>query len=85
MACYVALNTMCKTGGNMRLDEIKPNNAAEERVKRLKANAKSAEDRAKQLKTQADANAARLDMQKSRQRLAQAQRASVTMPIKPHT
>lgn len=67
----------------MRLEEIKAASAAEQRVKRMKANAKTAEDRAKQLKVQADMSAERLDMQKSRQHLAQLQRAAVTTPIKP--
>ena len=67
----------------MRLDEIQPN-AAEQRVKRLKANAKTAKDRAKQLKAQADTSAGRLDMQKSRQKLAQLQRSPATPTIKPY-
>lgn len=67
----------------MRLDEIQPS-AAEQRVKRLKASAKSAKDRAKLLKAQADASAERLDMQKSRQSLAQAQRSAVMSTIKPY-
>ena len=70
-------------GNTMRLDEIQPN-AAEQRVKRLKASAKAAKDRAKQLKAQADASAERLDMQKSRQKLAQVQRSAVTSTIKPY-
>lgn len=65
----------------MRLEEIKAASAAEQR---MKANARSAKDRAKQLKMQADVSAERLDMQKSRQRLAQLQRAAVTAPIKPY-
>ena len=71
-------------GEHMRLDEIKPTNAAEQRVKRLQANAKAATARAKQLKTQADTSAERLDMQKSRQKLSQLQRAAVTSNIKPY-
>ncbi len=67
----------------MRLDEIKAASAAEQRVKRMKANAKAAKDRAKQLKTQADAGAARLDVQKSRHELGQLQRRAVTSTIKP--
>jgi hypothetical protein len=67
----------------MRLDEIQPN-AAERRVKRLNANAKSAKDRAKLLKAQADASAERLEMQKSRQSLAQLQRSAVTSSIRPY-
>jgi hypothetical protein len=66
----------------MRLDEIEPS-AAEGRVQRMKADAKTAKDRAKRLKVQADTAAARQDMQKSRQRLAQVQRAAVTSNIKP--
>ena len=67
----------------MRLEEIQPN-AAERRVKAMKANAKAAKDRAKQLKAQADASAERLDMQKSRQSLAQLQRSAITSNIKPY-
>jgi hypothetical protein len=66
----------------MRLDEIEPS-AAERRVQGMKADAKAAKDRAKRLKTQADTAAARQDMQKSRQRLAQVQRAAVASNIKP--
>ena len=69
----------------MRLEEIKAASAAEQRVKRMKANAKSAKERAKQLKVQADMSAERLDMQKGRQRLAQLQRPAVTAPIKPYS
>lgn len=68
----------------MRLEEIDGRSAAEQRVKRLKAGAKSAKDRAKQLKAQADTSAERLDMQKSRQTLAQLQRSAVTSNIKPY-
>ncbi len=66
----------------MRLNEIQPS-AAEQRVKRLKANANAARERARQLKKQADMSAERLDMQQSRQKLAQLQRSSVSKPIKP--
>ncbi len=69
----------------MRLEEIKAASAAEQRVQRMKANAKSAKDGAKQLKVQADISAERLDMQKGRQRLAQLQRSAVTTPIKPYS
>lgn len=67
----------------MRLEEIQPS-AAEQRVKRLKGNAKSAKDRARQLKVQADMSADRLEMQKSRAALTQAQRSAVTSTIKPY-
>ena len=69
----------------MRLEEIKAASAAEQRVQRMKANAKTAKGRAKQLKVQADMSAERLDMQKGRQRLAQLQRSAVTTPIKPYS
>ena len=67
----------------MKLDEIQPS-AAEQRVKRLKGNAKAAKDRARQLKAQADASADRIEMQKSRAMLVQAQRSAVTSNIKPY-
>lgn len=67
----------------MRLEEIQPG-AAEQRVKRLKANAKAAKDRAKQMKAQVDASAERQEVMKTRQKLAQLQRASVTSNIKPY-
>jgi hypothetical protein len=67
----------------MRLDEIQTD-AAEQRVKRLKANAKATKDRAKQLKAQADMSAERLDMQKSRQKLAYLQGSPATSTIKPY-
>ena len=68
----------------MRLDEIKAASAAEQRVKRMKANAKAATGRAKQLKAQADADAERLDMKKARQKLAKLQRDAVTYTITPY-
>ncbi len=67
----------------MRLDEITPS-AAEQRVKRLKANAKAAKDRARQLKAQADVNAERVEMQKSRAALTQAQQSAASSTIKPY-
>lgn len=67
----------------MRLDEIKPS-AAEQRVSRLKAGAKAAKDRAKQLKAQADMDAERLNMQRSREKLTQLQRSPATSTIKPY-
>ena len=67
----------------MRLEEIEAASAAEQRVKRMKANAMTAKDRAKQLKAQADVGAERLDMQKSRQKLGQLQQATVTTSIRP--
>ena len=67
----------------MRLDEIRPS-AAEQRVNRLKANAKSTKERARQLKAQADMGAERLEQQKSRQAMAQLQRSAATTNIKPY-
>lgn len=68
----------------MRLEEIQPANAAEQRVKRMKASAKAAKDRARQLQAQADTSAERLDMQQSRQKLVQLQRKAATSTIKPY-
>lgn len=79
-----AINTKTDKGAKMRLNEIDGSNAADQRVKRLKDTAKVAKNRAKQLNAQADASAERLDMQKSRQKLAQLQRAAVTSNIKPY-
>ncbi len=81
------MNTMNNKGTNMRLEEIEPSSAAEQRVKRLKDNAKTAKtakSRAKQLKAQADTAAARQDIQQSRQKLAQVQRSAVASNIKPY-
>jgi len=69
----------------MRLEEIQPSNAAEQRVKRMKASAKAAKDRARQLQAQADTSAERLDMQQSRQKLTQLRRKAATSTIKPYT
>jgi hypothetical protein len=78
-----AINTRHSNGGRMRLEEIKAASAAEQRVKRQKANAKAAKDRAKQMQAQADASAERLEMQQSRQKLLQLQRRAVTSTIRP--
>ena len=67
----------------MRLEEIDPNKAAAEQVKRQKAAAKAARDRANQLKAQADTAAARLATLKSRQKLAQPKGSPATSTIKP--
>ena len=69
----------------MRLEEIKAASAAEQRVKRMKANAKAAKERARQLKVQADADAERLEMQQSRHKLTQPQRVAASSTIKPYT
>lgn len=71
----------------MRLEEIErvdEADAAGQRVKRLKANAKAAKDRAKQMKAQADVSAEQLKMKQSRQKMAELQRATVSTPIKPY-
>lgn len=68
----------------MRLDEIQGRTAAEQRVQRLKANAKAAKDRARQLKTMADTSAERLEMQTGRAALAKAQRSTVASAIGPY-
>lgn len=67
----------------MRLEEIQPS-PADQRVKRLKASAKAAKDHARRLKAHADMSAERLEMQKSRAALTQAQRSAVTSTIKPY-
>ena len=71
-------------GKRMTLDEIKPSTAAEQRVERLRDNAKSAKDRAKQLKTQADAGAEENQLRQSRAKLAQTKKADMTSMIKPY-
>ena len=68
----------------MRIDEIKAASAAEQRLKRMKADAKAAKDRAKQLKAQADASAERLDMQKARQTLGKLQQRAASSTIEPY-
>ena len=69
----------------MTLEEIKQSGAAEQRVKRMKDQAKAAKDRAKQLKVNADKNAEQLKMRQSRQKLVQLQQASVGTTIKPYS
>ncbi len=68
----------------MRLDEIQPKDAAEQRVDRLKANARSAKDRAKHLTAQAETGAEQLQIQQSRAKLAQIKKAGMTSMIKPY-
>jgi hypothetical protein len=68
----------------MRLEEIEAGSAADLRVKRMKANAKSAKDRAKQLQAQAEAGAEQLRMRQSREKLAQIKKTSMTSMIKPY-
>lgn len=71
----------------MRLEEIEQvweSDAAERRVERLKADAKSASDRARQMKARADASAEQLKMRQSRQKLLQLRQKSVTSTIKPY-
>jgi uncharacterized protein YdaT len=67
----------------MRLEEIQQN-SSQERVDRLSDSAKVAKDKAKQLKAQADASAAQLDVQKSRQQLTNQQRSPAMSMIKPY-
>lgn len=69
----------------MRLEEIEAASAAEQRVKRLKANANAAKDHAKQMKAQADASAEQVKVQQSRQRLAKLSASASGATIKPHT
>ena len=69
----------------MTLEEIKQSGAAEQRVKRLKDQAKAAKDRAKQMKVNADRNAEQLKMRQSREKLAQLHRSNVGTTIKPYS
>ena len=69
----------------MTLEEIKQSGAAEQRVKRMKDQAKAAKDRAKQLKVNADKNAEQLKMRQSREKLAQLHRSNVGTTIKPYS
>ncbi len=69
----------------MTLEEIKQSGAAEQRVKRLKDQAKAAKDRAKQMKVNADRNAEQLKMRQSRQKLVQLHRSNVGTTIKPYS
>ncbi len=73
------------TGAHMTLEEIAKGGAAEQRVKRMKAQAKAAKDRAKQLKVNADTNGEQLKMRQSREKLAQLHRANVGTTIKPYS
>lgn len=68
----------------MRLDEIEPDDAAQQRVKQLKANATAAADKAKQLRARANTAADTLGLQKSRQAATQIQKAATTSTIKPY-
>ena len=68
----------------MRLEEIQASSAAEQRVKRLKDNAKAAKNRAKQLNAQADASADQLAMQQSRERLWMAGKRAQATVITPY-
>lgn len=68
----------------MRLEEIEQGNAAEQRMKRLKDNAKAAKDKAQDLKAQADTSAEQLQIQKSRQQLTQQRTPPAMSTIKPY-
>jgi len=68
----------------MRLEEIRNFSAAEQRVDRLKANAKATKERARQMKAQADASDEQLKMRQSREKLAQLHRSNVGTTIKPN-
>jgi predicted flap endonuclease-1-like 5' DNA nuclease len=69
----------------MRLEEIKAASAAaEQRVSRMEANAKTVKARETQVKALADANAMREVMQKSRDELTRLQGRAVNTSIKPY-
>ncbi|WP_374672300.1 hypothetical protein [Acidovorax temperans] len=65
----------------MRLQEIDGSDAASQRVKALKYEAKRAKDRAKQVKARADMAAASLLAQKACKQAAMARQASSTSMI----
>ena len=69
----------------MTLEEIKQSGAAEQRVKRMKDQAKAAKDRAKQMKVNADKNAEQLKMRQSREKLAHLHRSNVGTTIKTYS
>jgi len=68
----------------MTLQEITESGAAEQRVQRLKANAKSAKTKASQMKDQADASAEVLKLRQSRQKAAKERKTAVSKMIKPY-
>ncbi|MGC1176348.1 hypothetical protein [Polaromonas sp.] len=68
----------------MKLKEIEQASAEEQRVKRLKDNAKQARERARQLGAQATASADQLKMQQSRQKMRQLHAPDAGATIKPH-
>lgn len=69
----------------MRLEEIQPKDAAEQRVDRLKDNATAASDRAKKLKAQANAEAERLRVTRSQERPERTTKSGAAAMIKPHS
>ena len=70
----------------MTLDEIMEagSGAAEQRVLRMKANAKAQKDKASQMKKQADASADIWKQRQSRQKAAKARKSSGLKNIKPY-
>lgn len=68
----------------MRLEDIDGGEAAERRMKQLKASADAAKEQAKRVKAQADVTADGVDAQKERQKKSQLQRVAVTKMIRPH-
>ncbi len=69
----------------MRLEEIEPKDAAEQRVDRLKDNAAAVSDRAKKLKTQANAEAERLRVTRSHEGSERTEMHGGVAMIKPHS
>jgi len=68
----------------MTLDEIMEAGAGEQRVQRMKANAKAAKAKAGQMKDNADISADILKQRQTRQKAAMAQKKSVSKMIKPY-
>ena len=69
----------------MTLDEIMEASAGEQRVQRMKANAKAAKAKAGQMKDNADISADILKQRQMRQKAAMAQKKSVSKMIKPYS
>lgn len=68
----------------MTLEEIIESGAAEQRVQRMKVNAKLAKNKASQMKDQADASAEVVKQRQSRQKAEKERKSIVSKMIKPY-
>jgi len=68
----------------MTLEEIMEAGAGEQRVQRMKANAKAAKAKAGQMKDQADISAEILKQRQTRHKAAMARKSAVGKMIKPY-